>query len=211
MDKITLNGNVRTNLSKSSKTQLRNSARVPGVLYAKGIDPISVDVAASSINSLVFTTKTHLINLALDNQKEFDCVLKDYQFDAVTDKVIHFDLLGIVAGQKIEIDIPVLFIGSAVGVKEGGQLQEFMHKLTVSCLPSQIPEQIEINITNLKIGSSIHVSDLKLENAEILHAEDTVIVGVVPPKVVKEAETDAEVQKEPEVIGKSKEKAEEAK
>ncbi|MFA6980421.1 MAG: 50S ribosomal protein L25 [Ignavibacteriaceae bacterium] len=210
MDKITLNGNVRKNLSKSSKTQLRNSSRVPGVLYAKGIDPINVDVAASSINSLVFTTKTHLINLALDDQKEFDCVLKDYQFDPVTDKVIHFDLQGIVAGQKIEIDIPILFTGSAVGVREGGQLQEFMHKLTVNCLPNQIPERIEISIANLKIGSSIHVADVKIENAEILHAEDAVIVGVVPPKVVKEAEAGAEAPKEPEIIGKGKEKSEEA-
>lgn len=210
MDKITLNGNVRKNLSKSSKTQLRNSARVPGVLYAKGIDPINVEVAASSINSLVFTTKTHLINLALDDQKEFDCVLKDYQFDPVTDKVIHFDLQGIVAGQKIEIDIPVQFIGSAVGVREGGQLQEFMHKLTVLCLPNQIPEHIEISIANLKIGSSIHVADVKVENVEILHAEDAVIVGVVPPKVVKEAEAGAEAPKEPEIVGKGKEKSEEA-
>ena len=210
MDKITLNGNVRKNLSKSSKTQLRNSARVPGVLYAKGIEPITVDVAASAINSLVFTTKTHLINLALDDQKEFDCVLKDYQFDPVTDKVIHFDLQGIVAGQTIEIDIPILFTGSAVGVREGGQLQEFMHKLTVNCLPNQIPERIEISIANLKIGSSIHVADVKIENAEILHAEDAVIVGVVPPKVVKEAEPGAEAPKEPEIIGKGKEKSEEA-
>ena len=210
MDKITLNGNVRQSSSKSAMTQLRNSARVPGVLYAKGIDPISVDVAASAINALVFTTKTHLINLALDNQKEIDCVLKDYQFDPVTDKVIHFDLQGIVLGQKIEIDIPVKFVGSAIGVREGGQLQEFMHKLTVSCLPSQIPDHIEIDIANLKIGSSIHVVDIKVENAEILHAEDAVIVGVVPPKVVKEVEPGAEAVIEPEVIGKGKEKTEEA-
>ncbi len=209
MEKIALNGNVRQNLSKSSKTQLRNSARVPGVLYAKGIEPITVDVAASAINSLVFTTKTHLINLVLDNQKEFDCVLKDYQFDPVTDKVIHFDLLGIVAGQKIEIDIPIQFLGTPTGVREGGQLQEFMHKLTILCLPNQIPEHIEINIGNLKIGSSIHVADLKIENAEILHAEDSVIVGVVPPKVVKEAEPGVEAPKEPEIIGKGKEKSEE--
>jgi len=209
MEKIALNGNVRVNLSKSSKTQLRNAARVPGVLYAKGVEPVTVDVAAGAINALVFTTKTHLINLVLDNQKEYDCVLKDYQFDPVTDKVIHFDLQGIVAGQKIEIDIPIQFVGSAVGVKEGGQLQEFMHKLTVLCLPNEIPEHVEINISNLKIGSSIHVADVKIENAEILHAEEAVIVGVVPPKVVKETEPGAEVAKEPEVIGKGKEKSEE--
>ncbi|NCS80315.1 MAG: 50S ribosomal protein L25 [Ignavibacteria bacterium CG_4_8_14_3_um_filter_37_9] len=210
MDKITLNGIVRQKSSKSSMTQLRNSARVPGILYAKGLEPISVDVSASAINSLVFTTKTHLINLALDNQKEFDCVLKEYQFDPVSDKVIHFDLQGIVAGQKIEIDIPIQFTGSAIGVREGGQLQEFMHKLTVLCLPSQIPEQIEINIADLKIGSSIHVADLKVENAEILHAADAVIVGVVPPKVIEEeVKPETEVAKEPEVVGKGKEKSEE--
>jgi len=210
MEKTALNGNVRQNFSKSSKTQLRNSARVPGVLYAKGIEPVSVDVAASAINALVFTTKTHLINLALDNQKEYDCVLKDYQFDPVSDKVIHFDLLGIVEGQKIEIDIPLQFVGTPSGVREGGQLQEFLHKLTILCLPNQIPEHIEINIANLKIGSSIHVADLKIENAEILHAQDAVIVGVVPPKVVvEEVKPETEAPKEPEVITKGKEKSEE--
>jgi len=209
MEKITLNGQVRENFSKSAKTQMRKDSRVPGVLYAKGISPISLEVPSTAINSLVFTTKTHLINLVLD-QNQYDCVLKDYQFDPVTDKVIHFDLQGIVAGQKIEIDIPVVFIGSAIGVKEGGQLQEFLHKINVLCFPNQIPEQIEINISNLKIGSSVHIGDLKLEDIEILHPAEAVIVGVVPPKVVKETEPGEEGPKEPEVISKGKEKAEEA-
>lgn len=208
METVELQGVIRKDLSKSAKTKARAAGKVPGVFYMKGTDPISIEVAENAINPLVFTSEAHLINLKLDDQKEFECVLKDTQFDPVTDKVIHFDLFGIVRGQKLQIEIPVLLKGSPIGVREGGQLQSFAHKLTVECLPKDIPDHLEVDISGLKIGHSIHVSDLKYDNLVFLNPESTVIVSVTPPRGMKETDTlaAAEAPAEPEVISKGKAK-----
>lgn len=205
MEKVVLAGSVRTEFKKSANGQLRRAGKVPGVLYAKSIQPIAVTVLENSINPLVFTSETHVINLKLDNNQEFDCVLKDIQFDPVTDRVIHFDLHGITSGEKIEIEVPVTFKGSAIGVRDGGLLQTLLHKVTLSCLPNEIPEHIEIDITDLKMGQSIHVSDLNVANVEFQHAPETVVVTVSHPRTQAEA-ADGEARTEPEVIAKGKEK-----
>ena len=180
--------------------------------------PIAIDVSNQAIKPLVFTSQTHLISLKLDGHEDQECVLKDVQFDPVSDEVIHFDLIGITRGEKIEIEVPVQLIGSAIGVKEGGLLQHNLHKLEVECLPKDIPERLEVNISELKIGDTIHVKDLNFENVDILNLEDSIVVSVVHPKVEKEPvaveegaeiEAEAEEMKEPEVIGKGKAAAEE--
>lgn len=172
-------------------------------------DPIAIEVPENSINQFVFTSETHLIDLKLDDGSEFECILKDTQFDPVTDKVIHFDLLGIIRGEKIQLEVPVLFTGNPVGVREGGVLNELVHKLEIECLPRNIPENVTIDISNLKIGDSIQVKDVTLENFEILNAPESVIVSIASPKGAKESEdvSAAEI-KEPEVISKGKEKEE---
>jgi large subunit ribosomal protein L25 len=209
MDKVNLNAKLRTEFSKSGRNELRKSGRVPGIYYSKHSEPIAIDVPENMINPLVFTSQTNLINLVLDNGNEFDCILKEIQFDPVTDKVVHFDLIGLTKDESIELEIPVQLTGSAIGVKEGGLLQHVQHKLQIECLPSNIPQHIELNISDLHLGDSLHVSDVKLENITILNPADTVIVTVAHPKVEKEvAEVEAEPT-EPEVISKGKTEKEE--
>lgn len=211
MEKVNLTANLRTERSKSATNVLRKSGRVPGVYYSKHDEPVAIDVPENMINPLVFTSQTNLINLQINNGKEFDCIVKDVQFDPVTDKVVHFDLLGLTKGEKIELEIPVQLLGNAVGVKEGGVVQHNLHKLNILCLPTNIPQHIEVDITNLHLGESLHVKDLNLENIDILTQEDAVIVAVAHPKVEKEAaaEEAAEGAAEPEVITKGKAEKEE--
>lgn len=207
MEKVILNGNKRSNVSKSATNNLRRQGKIPGVIYSRHIKPISIEVMAGPLNSLVFTPKTHLISLNIEGGESLDCIIKDVQFDPVTDRVVHFDLQAFDATETIQIEIPVQLSGSAIGVKEGGIVQHTLHKLDIECLPSAIPEHITIDITDLKLGDSVHVSDLKLENIEILNPEDTIIVSVTHPKVEKEpvaAEATGEEAVEPEVIGKGK-------
>ena len=218
MESIVLEANERKIIDKKSRNALRNEDRVPGVLYSKRIDPISIDVARKAINPLVYTAKAHIISLKVDGHEEHECVIKDIQFDPVTDKVVHFDLYGLTRGETIEIEVPLQYLGSAIGVKEGGILQENLHKLNIECLPKDIPQSLEVEISNLKVGDSIHVSDLKFENIEILNPADTIVVAVTVPKVEAEpasvegeAETEGEESAEPEVIGKGKEPEEENK
>jgi len=92
MESIVLEANERKIIDKKNRNALRNEDRVPGVLYSKRIDPISIDVARKAINPLVYTAKAHIISLKVDGHEEHECVIKDIQFDPVTDKVVHFDL-----------------------------------------------------------------------------------------------------------------------
>ncbi len=219
MEKVVIEANERKTINKRSRNSLRNEGRVPGVLYGSRIKPIPIDVTRTAIHPVVYTSKTHLLSLKLDGHEEYDCIIKDVQFDPVSDEVVHFDLIGLTRGEKIQLEVPIRLLGSAVGVKEGGLLQESMHKLNVECLPKDIPQSLEINVTDLNIGDTIHVADLNFENITILNPEDTIVVSVVLPKVEKEVEPAEEGEEfaeeegaaEPEVIGKGKESEEENK
>ncbi|TDJ54331.1 MAG: 50S ribosomal protein L25 [Ignavibacteria bacterium] len=219
MEKVVIEANERKTINKRSRNILRNEGRVPGVLYGSRMKPIPIDVTRLVINPLVFTAKTNLISLKLDGHDEYECIIKDVQFDPVTDKVLHFDLIGLTRGEKIQLEVPLKLLGNAVGVKEGGLLQESMHKLSIECLPKDIPQSLELEVTELNIGDSIHVSDLNFEHITILNPEDTIVVSVVLPKVEKEAEAVEEGEEfaeeegaaEPEIIGKGKESEEEDK
>ncbi len=206
MEKVILKAAERKQTTKSATNEIRNGGRVPGVYYSKHDEPIAIDVPEKALNSLVFTKENHLISLNVEGHDEIECVLKDVQFDPITDKVIHFDLLGLTKGEKFQLEVPLQFLGSPVGVKEGGLLQTFMHKLDIECFPKDIPQHLEINIADLKLGDAIHVADLKVENITILNPEDSVIVSITHPKVEKEvAEGEEEMGAEPEVIGKEEE------
>jgi large subunit ribosomal protein L25 len=204
MDKIILNANTRTSVNKSSRNSLRRDGRVPGVFYSKHDKPMSIDVTEKAIKPLVFTSETHLIGLTVDGS-EHDCVIKDVQFDPVTDRIIHFDLLGLTSNEMFQLEVPVQFLGNAVGIKEGGILQQTLHKLQIECLPKDIPQHLEIDVTNLKLGDAIHAGDLKYEGITILTQADAVVVAVTHPKVEKEATAEAgAASAEPEVITKGK-------
>lgn len=214
MEKVALKADIRKTTKKSSLKTLRKNGRVPGVFYSTK-ESLIIDVPENVINPLVFTAQTHLIALQIDGHEEKDCIIKDIQFDPVTDKVVHFDLIGLKKGEKIQIEVPVQYIGSPVGVKEGGILQSVLHKLEVECFPKDLPQYLQVNVENLKMGDSIHASDLSFENLTILNLPDAVLVTVAHPKIEKEATPEetaaaaAEEPAEPELISKKKPEEEE--
>ena len=182
--------------TKGALNQLRKSGFVPGIYYSKGKEQITFSVDEVSLNKFVFTSETGIIQLSFDGEEQLGCVIKDIQFDPVTDKVVHFDVQGVTLGQLLQIELPISLVGSAIGVKDGGILQEQTHKLEVECLPRDIPQHIEVDISGLKIGESIHVRDLKLDKIEILNSEDTVIVSIVHPKVEEASESSEGITEE---------------
>ena len=216
METVTLEANERKDTSKAARNKVRREGRVPGVFYSRHSDPISVDVLEKKIHPMVFTSKTQLISLKIVGQEELECIIKDIQFDPVTEEIVHFDLLGLTRGEVIQLEIPVQLLGNSVGVKEGGVLQHLLHKLDVECLPKHIPERIEVDISELAIGDSVYVSDISIENLNLLNPTDAIIVTVSHQKVVEEevevvdelAEEEEETA-EPEVIGKGKPEEEE--
>ena len=209
MEKTTLKASERKQFNKSTIRKIRREGRVPGVFYSKHNPPLHIDVLDTTINPLVFTSKTHLISLEIEGQEERECIIKDIQFDPVTDKVIHFDLLGLTKGEKIVLEVPVQLVGTPIGVKEGGVIQHVMHKLEVECLPRNIPEHIVVDVSALKLGDSIHIGDLQIEEVEFTDPKESLLVQVTHAKVQEEVapateEGVEEEPAEPEVIAKGK-------
>ncbi len=196
--------------TKGDLNQLRRDGFVPGVYYSKGKEQINFAVEEVVLNKLVFTAATNVIQLTFEGEEALGTIIKDVQFDPVTDRIVHFDLQGLTLGQVLQLEIPIYFVGSAVGVKEGGILQEQLHKLEVECLPRHIPQNLEIDVTELNIGDSIHVSDLEFENIKIITNGEATVAAVVLPRAEEvEEEDDADVVDtgepvQPEVIGKDK-------
>jgi len=210
MEKVNLEVKKRELSTKSALTQLRKNGRVPGVFYSKHHQPVYLEVSENALSPLVYTSKAHLINLKIDTGETYDCVLKDVQFDPVTDKIIHFDLLGLEVGEKVHIEVPVILVGTAIGVKEGGLLQQILHKVEIECLPDYIPEHIEVDVSKLRKGQSIHIGDIKVENVTLKQSPDVIIVSVTHQRSEKGTVTEpTDEVKEPELISRVKAQEEE--
>jgi large subunit ribosomal protein L25 len=206
MREVTLQAEIRSQVGKQSRA-LRREGKIPGIYYMRGETNLPVSIQEKSLKPLIFTSQTHLINLTLNNGDTKSCILRDIQFDPISERAIHVDLQGLKEDEEIAIEIPVTVVGGIpVGVRDGGILHQFIRKIEIFCLPRNIPDHIDVNAEELKVNHFIHVGDLKIENVKILEDADTTIVGVIPPTVEKE-ETPAvttEESVEPEVIGKGK-------
>jgi large subunit ribosomal protein L25 len=215
MAQVNLTGTKRELSTKGYLTQLREKGYVPAVYYAHGEENIFLAVPVSKVKPLVFSAETYLINLEIEGIGTKTCILKEFQLDPVTDEIIHVDFHGLKAGEKVNVEVAVHLVGTPLGVKEGGLLQHALHKIEIECLPTEIPEKIDVDVTNLKIGDSIHVKDLNLPNMKILSNPETTIVSVIHKAghEAKEAAGEAPTieQAEPEVIQKGKKTEEEEK
>jgi large subunit ribosomal protein L25 len=207
MEKVVIEAQRRDKIDKASRSALRKEGNVPAIFYSKHHKPIPVQFSERAIHPLVFTSKTSLISLNVEGLEELDCIIKDVQFDPVSEKIVHIDLLGLKKGEKIQIVVPVQLVGNPIGIKEGGILQHTLHKVEIECLPADIPEHLEIDVANLKLGQAIYAGDLKFENFILLNAPGAIIASVTHPKIEKVAEPvagETPAVTEPEVIAKGK-------
>ena len=207
MSEITLKVEKRGAFKRSLSRSMRTAGYVPGVYYIHGGENIAIKAHELALRPVVFTTESNVVNLEVEGEaKPFSCILKAVQFHPITSRIIHFDLIGLKEGEMIELEIPVALKGNAIGIKDGGQLQFILHRLMVKCLPKDIPSHIDLEVSGLKISDSIKVSDIKIDNVEILNDHNAVVVSVVPP-VAAAVDEKAAVEPgtaEPEVITKGK-------
>ncbi|MCR4416163.1 MAG: 50S ribosomal protein L25 [Ignavibacteria bacterium] len=215
MAQVTLQGIKRELKTKGYLTELRKNGYVPAVYYAHGEENIFLAVPENKLKHIVFSPETYLINLEIEGVGQKTCILKEFQLDPVTDKIVHVDFHGLKAGEKVNVEVMVHLIGTPIGVREGGIIQHSLHKIEIECLPTEIPEKIDVDISNLKIGDALHVKDLDLPSYRILTNPEATIITIVPPALHKEeaagegaAPTE---QAEPEVIQKGKKTEEEEK
>ena len=152
MREITLDAEIRNERGRKTR-RLRSEGKVPGVFYVHGEDNITFAVSERSLHQLVYTSETHVVNLKFSDGRQKSCIVRDIQFDPVTDKPLHIDFQGLRADEKVTIEIPVVVVGGIPqGVRDGGVLQHVIHKLRISCLPKHIPDHVEVNAEALTIN-----------------------------------------------------------
>jgi large subunit ribosomal protein L25 len=189
MKSITIEGQLRTETGKKATRQLRSQDLVPGVIYG-GEKEVSFMAPSLAFKPLVYTPEFQKAEVKL-NGSTYQCILKDLQFDKVTDKLIHVDLLELVGTKKVIADIPIKFTGTAIGVKEGGHLITKMKSLKVKTFPQYLKEHIEVDISDLNLNGNIRVEDVKEENYEMLNSPRIPIASVVLTRQLKQEETAA--------------------
>ncbi|WP_347924192.1 50S ribosomal protein L25/general stress protein Ctc [Pontimicrobium sp. SW4] len=188
MKSITINGSKRESVGKKATKALRNAGEVPCVLYG-GDKPVHFSANELAFSKLVYTPNAHTVVIALDGEK-YDAVLQDLQFHPVTDKILHVDFYQLFENKEIAMDIPVRIVGNSIGVKNGGNLRRNRRKLRVKALPTNLPDFIEADITKLKIGSKLYITELENEGYRFLHPDNTVVCQVKRSRVSVDIDED---------------------
>jgi large subunit ribosomal protein L25 len=204
MDEISLNATIRQKSGKGVAHRLRAAGSIPGVFYLGGEVNQPIELSAHELQ-LALKKKPKLLLLKLNDGSRHECVVRELQMDPVTGKYLHVDLLGIVRGKKMTVKVKVELQGNPIGVRvQGGVLQQSVHSVNIECLPKDIPENITIDISELKVGSSVHVRDLPQEAYRILDDPDVTIATVLAPRIEKVVEAAPE-EAAPEEAGEAEE------
>jgi len=186
MRTITIEGQLRTEMGKQATRQLRSEEKVPGVIYG-GAKEVNFSALATSFKTLVYTADFQLAEVKVDGAS-YRCILKDLQFDKVSDELIHVDLLELVEDKKVIATIPIKFTGAAKGVKDGGKLITKMKALKVKTYPKFLKENIEVDLTELELNGNVRVEDVKADNYEILNSPRIPIASIVLTRQLKQEE-----------------------
>lgn len=189
MKTITIEGQLRTESGKKASRQLRSQKLVPGVIYG-GKAEVNFAAPAFSFRDIVYTSEFMLANVVVGGQS-YRCILKDLQFDKVTDQLIHVDFMELVEEKKVIANLPLKFVGSAAGVKAGGKLVTKMKSLKVKTLPKHLKEAIEVDLSNLQLNENVRVENVIADNMEIMNSPRIPIATIVMTRQLKQEEAAA--------------------
>jgi len=188
MKTLEIIGNKRANLGKIDAKKLRAEGNVPCVLYG-GKEQLHFETPMINFRKLVYTTDAHYVNITVEGQKA-QAILQDIQFHPVSETIMHADFLELTAGKSIRMEIPVRTKGIARGVADGGKLYINHKYLLVKALPKDMPEEIMIEISKLKLGSSIKVGELETGEFEFLTSDLISVISVETPRTIREVEVE---------------------
>ena len=176
MKSITIQGTKRESVGKKSTKALRDAELVPCVVYG-GNGPLNFSTEEKSFKNLVYTPDAHTATLVIDGET-IEAVLQDIQFHPITDKILHADFYQLSEDKPVVIEVPVKITGRAKGVVSGGVLRQTFRKLKVKALPANLPDEIVVDVTPLKIGNKLYVGALKNELYSFVHPDNAVVVAV---------------------------------
>lgn len=209
-----LSASSRADTGKGVARKLRAAGRIPGVIYGHAREPRSLSLDTHEFELLLEKVpyRTTVFELDIDGSKS-NALIRELQRHPYKKELLHVDFQELVAGEKVTVRVPIVYVGASIGVKEGGIIDQIMHEFTIRVDPMAIPSKVELDITNLSIGKSIHVGDVVMPaGAEVLDDEDATVCTCAAPKEEKAAEvvepTAEAVAAEPEVLSKGKKEEE---
>ncbi len=197
MKSITIKGSKRESVGKKATKALRNAGMVPCVVYG-GEAPIHFSAAELAFKNLVYTPNVHTVMIELEDGAKVECILQDIQFHPVSDRILHVDFYQIFDDKPVMMEIPVQITGNSRGVRNGGVLRIVNRKLRVKALPADLPDFIEADITEMKIGQKMYVTSIPQEKFTILHSDNAVICQVRTSRTAVADDVDDEEEGEGE-------------
>ena len=207
--------NNRSLIKKKGVKVLRREGLIPGVLYFKGEPTENIEVNKIVMNKAI-NSGQRIFEIQLEGEKQYS-MIKEIQYHPVTDDIIHIDLMRVRRSEKITIVIPLTLVGEAIGVKEGGVLTQSLNQVEIQCFPTDVPEQIELDVSNLEINNSYSVSDLTTQSDEITITSppEINVVSIHMPveeeETIEEDEMDMDSDDQSENVGDSAQQDEDSK
>jgi len=189
MKTITIEGQLRTESGKKATRQLRSQKLVPGVIYG-GKTEVNFSALATAFKSIVYTPEFMFAQVTVEGNS-YKCILKDLQFDKVTDALIHVDFLELVEDKKVIATLPLKYVGTPAGVKAGGKLVTKMKSIKVKTLPKFLKEFIEVDLSELQLNENVRVENIIAENMEVMNSPRIPIASVTMTRQLKQEEASA--------------------
>ena len=189
MKTIAISGSPRENVGKRDAKELRYEGKVPAVLYG-GKEQQHLAVVISDLRDVIYTPEVNFVEIDVNGAKT-KAIVKDTQFHPLTDVLMHIDFLQLFDEKEIVMEIPVKLTGTSPGVKMGGKLIQKLRKLRVKALPADMPQNVEVSLEKLEVGSLFRVRDLKGNKYTITNTPEDTIVSVAMSRALKQAETEA--------------------
>jgi large subunit ribosomal protein L25 len=190
-----LKANERTGSQRSALRQLRQEGNIPAVVYGKNTESKSIYINGGDfIKTIRDNGRNGVISLDVNGSQQ-DVMLTDYHQDHVKNEILHADFLVVDKSSKVNASVRVNLVGEAPGVKDGGVMQQPVHEVSITSTPGNIPQSIDVDVSNLQVGENLTLADIKTGNYEINDDESTVIVSILPPK--QEEEINSGEEQEP--------------
>jgi len=216
MAEVNLEVEKRETMGKGPAKKLRTGGKIPAVIYGQGEETVALTLDGKSFHTILHSHhgENVIFEIQIPGRKaSLKAILREVQHQPVTGEILHVDFQHISMTEKITVQVPVSLVGTPEGVKnKGGILERILHELEVECLPGDIPEHIEVDISQLDVGDSIHVSDLAVTKVKVLTDPERSIATVVPPTIMKapvEKEVlEEEAIEEPELVDKERKEEE---
>jgi len=191
MEELRIKAEMRRDRGKGPARRARRQGAIPGILYGRDVEPVALSISARDWRLLEAHGRSNaVIRMELnDNSKiqERPVMIKNVQKAPVDHAVLHIDFLQVSMERAVQVEVPVHLVGNPVGVVNGGVVEQHLRSVMIESLPGQIPERIDVDISNLDIGDSIHINEISLPGVKLLDHPDVAVVGVTPPELEEPA------------------------